>query len=272
MLSIYCTGHRWSTMVCKAFARGTKAPIVPHAPLLPGDAFFYGCLRGLMPTIQQAMREKRTYYYGDNGYMRPGKNELGHFRITKNALQHTGTGDFPIPEALAYKRFKGLGLEIKKWRKNGKHVLVCPPMRLSGAVWGYDSDKWLADTLETLKKHTDRELRVRAKMSWNDNKGPNTASYEGRPKTELRTMAEDLDGAWALVSYNSNAATEALLAGVPVFNAEACGSYAMGTPDLSKIETPRMDGDRHRWAAMLACNQWTLEEMRNGTAWKMLNP
>ena len=259
-------------MVCHAFARGVKSRIVQPYPLLPGDVFVYGCLRGLMPTLRQAMREERTYYYGDNGYMRPGKNELGHFRITKNAVQHTGTGEFQIPEAQAYKRFKGLGLEIKPWRKRGNHVLVCPPMRLSGAVWGYDADAWLAQTLETLRKHTDRELRVRAKMSWNDNKSKNTASYEGRPKTALKTMAEDLDGAWALVSYNSNAATEALLAGIPIFNSIGGGAYALGTPDLSKIEEPRLDGDRHRWAAMLACNQWTLEEMRNGTAWKMLNP
>lgn len=259
-------------MVCKAFARGTQAPIVKPSPLLPGDVFMYGCLRGLIPTYYGALREKRTLYFADNGYMRPGKNEEGHFRITKNGLQHSGTGEFPIPEPAAYKRFKELKLGIRPWRKRGSHVLVCPPLRLSGAVWGYDADAWLANTLSELRKHTDRELRVRAKMSWNDNKSNNTVGYVGRPKTNLVTMAEDLDGAWALVTFNSNSATEALLSGVPVFCTEPCGSYSMGTSDLSKIETPRLDGDRHRWAAMLACNQWTLEEMRNGTAWKMLNP
>lgn len=257
-------------MVCKAFARGAKAPIVSPAPLLPGDVFMYGCLRGLIPTYYGAIREKRALYFADNGYMKPGKDERGHFRITKNALQHTGTGEFPISESDAKRRFKNLGIEIKPWRKRGRHVLVCPPLRLSGAVWGYDADAWLANTLAELRKHTDRELRVRAKLTWNDNKSSNTSGYRGRPKTNLVPMADDLKDAWALVTFNSNSATEALLAGIPVFCTEPCASYAMGTPDLSLIETPRMDADRGRWAAMLACNQFTLGEMRDGTAWKMI--
>jgi hypothetical protein len=259
-------------MICTAFAQGAKAPIVPPAPLLPGEMFVYGCLRGLLPTIKQAQREGRTYFYGDNGYFFPGKTERSYFRITKNALQHTGTGKWPKPKQAALRRWQDLRIQIKPWRQSGAHVLVCPPLRLWGAIWGFDSDRWLADTLATLRLHTDRELRVRAKLSWQDNKSPNTPNYEGRDKSSLNTtLAEDLVDAWAVVTHSSNVAVESVLAGVPVFNTNQCAGSIMGLSDLSKIESPIMPDSREHWAVMLANNQFQLSEMRSGLAWRMLN-
>ena len=262
-------------MICKAFAQGAKAPLVPPAPLLPGDVFTYGCLRGLLPTILQAQREGRTWYLCDNGYFRPGKNESSYFRITRNALQHNGTGELPFPKHLARERWAKLGIKIKPWRESGKHVLVCPPLRLAGATWGYDADEWLRVTLKTLRKYTDRELRVRAKMSWQDNKTKGTAGYEGRVKAThssmLVQMAEDLRDCHAVVVRTSNCAVEALIAGVPVFCTHECAAEPMGLRDLHQIESPIMPDNRERWATLIASNQWKLSEMRDGTAWRMLN-
>lgn len=269
MINCYCTGHKWSALVCTAFAQGAKCPIVPQTPLLPGDVFMYGALRGLLPTLRQARREQRNWFYGDNGYMLPGKDESSYFRITRNALQIDGSG--PIPDS-GTDRWKQLGLSLKPWRKTGSHIVVCPPGRLFGATFGFSADEWLEQTLETLRQHTDREIRVRAKVSWNDAKAPDIVSLKGVSKTSVpKPLADDLADAWALVTRSSNAAVEALLAGVPVFATEPCGSSAMGLADLTKIEAPRTDGDREHWAAVLSCNQWTLPEMRDGTCWKMLN-
>lgn len=262
MLNVYCTGHKWSVLVCKAFAAGAKVPIVPAAPLLPGDVFMYGSLRGLLPTLMQARREKRTVLYADNGYFLPGKSQESYFRITRNALQHNGEGELPFPKWLARERWQRLNLAIQPWRKNGRHVIVCPPARLFGAQFGFSADEWLESTVATLKKHTDRPIKVRAKMSWNDVK---------RAYRNPTPLSEDLNGAWALVTHCSNAAVESLLAGVPVFCTDRCGASAMALSDLSLIETPRMDEGRTRWATILANNQWTLPEMKSGLAWKMLN-
>jgi len=249
-------------MVCKAFAEGVKAQIVPQAPLLPGDAFFYGSLRGSLPTIMQAQREKRTWFYADNGYFHPGKRPENYFRVTRNALQHDGSGELIFPKWLARERFKRLNITIQPWRKAGRHIVICPPARLFGAQWGFSADQWLEDTIATLKRHTDRPLRVRAKMSWNDVK----QSYRNP-----QPLSEDLSGAWALVTHCSNAAVEAIVAGIPAFCTMRAGASAMALSDLALIETPRMDGDRTNWATILAANQWTLEEMRNGKCWSMLN-
>ena len=256
-------------MVCNAFAQGAKTDVVGPAPLKPGDVFMYGALRGLLPTLRQAQREGRKWYYSDNAYFLPGKDERAYFRVTRNALQHDGSGK-ATPEHL--QRLHALKLQIQPWRTSGEHVVICPPGRLFGATFGFSADTWLEDTVERLRSFTDRPLILRRKMSWNDAKPLEILGSRGMPKTSVKTLlSEDLAGAWTLVTHSSNSAVEAVLAGIPVFCTHPCGSSEMGLSDLSKIEAPRTDGDRENWAAVLARNQWRLAEMRDGTAWRMLN-
>ena len=232
----------------------------------------YGALRGLLPTLKQAKARGREWIYQDNGYFRAGKTEASYFRVTKNALQHDGSGDLPRPYHIARERWDRLKIEIQPWRTDGGHVLVCPPARLFASTFGFDADNWLRLTLKTLGKYTKRELRIRAKIkfdenlpySWVDRAGQLTESGQTR-------FADDLAGAWALVTHSSNVAVDALIAGVPVFCTDRCGATAMASNDLREIESPRMDGDRLHWARVLANRQFTLGEMRDGTAWRMLN-
>jgi hypothetical protein len=270
LLNVYCTGHKFSVLVCEAFAKGGPFTIVPPAPLRPGDVFMYGALRGLLPTLRQAQREGRNWYYADNSYFLPGKTEQNYFRITKNALQHDGSGK-ATPDGKW--RATRLGINFKPWRKSGGHIVVCPPGHLFGATFGFSADAWIEKTLAELKKHTDRKLVVRMKVSWNDAKPVDIIrGSTGKPKTSVTTpLLSDLAGAWALVTHSSNAAVEAVVAGYPVVCTESCAASAMGTSDLSTIESPRTDGDRESWLAVLAANQWTLGEMRSGQAWAELN-
>jgi hypothetical protein len=246
-LFAYATVHPKSRMICEAFAKGAGGKVVGPAPLRPGKAFFYGALRGLLPTLRQAQAEAREWFYADNGYFRPGKG--GYFRITRNARQHDGCGNAK-PE-----RWERLGLEIKPWRTIGSHILVCPPDQLYGELWGIDVVKWRNDVLGQLERATDRPVVVRDRSSAKD---PN------------RPLAADLANCWALVTCTSNIAVDALIAGVPVFCTHPCSAYDMGTPILGSIEEPIMREDRLRWAQVLAANQWTLPEMSSGLCWREL--
>lgn len=256
MIHVYATPQGKNRAICEAFAAGCGAPIVSPYPLLDGDVFMFGCLRGLLPTLRWAQTEGRTWYYADNGYFLPGKRKPergGYIRVTRNAMQHDGTGKF------AADRWARLNLDIKPWRKSGSHIIVCPLARLLAVILGVDADRWLKETLATLKLHTNRPIRVRKKMSYRE-----AVAIGGVP------LSEDLKGAWALVTHSSNAAVEALLAGVPVFCTDPCGAYRMGLPDLSRIEAPIMPDDREQWAWNLAAAQWSLDEMRDGTCWSDL--
>jgi hypothetical protein len=249
-LHVYQTEHRRNRIVAGAFAKGCGAPIVPPAPLLPGAVFMYGCLRGLKPTLDQAIAEGRIWYYADNAYFRrAGKDMQGFFRVTRNALQHDGSGTAK-PD-----RWRRLGLEIKPWRTAGTHVLVCPPDAIYGQLWGLDVERWLGSTMAMLKTATDRPIEVR---------------HRDRLR-KAKPFREALRDSWAVVTHQSNAAVEAMLGGVPVICTGACAAAGMGRSDPAMIEDPLLPDDRERWAAVLAANQWTVAEMADGTGWRELN-
>ena len=74
--------------------------------------------------------------------------------------------------------------------------------------------------------------------------------------------------AHAVVSFQSTVCVDALVAGVPSF----CDKVSMGIPvsldDLSLIEDPLYPADREQWIDSLLANQFTMTEIKNGTAWE----
>jgi hypothetical protein len=241
---MYMTGHAHCETVGTAFAMGGGLRRAPVKELLPGAAVFYGILRGAGPLLHKAIQLGRDWFYIDNGYLKPGHYD-GYYRVTKNAYQHRGEGkgDFD--------RLRWLGVTVAPWRKDGGHVVVCPPGEVYCRHHGMSAAGWLQDTLTVLSANTDREIRVRKKGS-------------------TEPLAEDLKGAHALVTHASNTAVDAIVAGVPAFVTGASPARAMGNMMLREIERP-VYGERMEWLAVLAANQWTLDEMRQGTAWRALN-
>ena len=251
MWTIYSSGHIHSATVTGALAQGTRFAWVTGArKLAPGGMITYGSLRGLDLLLATARREGRDWVYLDNGYFRPSNHAhgdySGYYRMTLNALQHDGRG------AAAPNRWRALKRPIHDWRpaRAANVVLVCPPGERFAALQGFSARDWLVTTMGTLRAHTDRAIVVREKLS------PGAIS-----------LAEQFKTTHALVTYNSNAAVEALLYGVPVFCTNPCAAACMGERDVSLIETPSYPDNREQWAANLAAHQWTREEMRNGQAW-----
>jgi UDP:flavonoid glycosyltransferase YjiC (YdhE family) len=72
---------------------------------------------------------------------------------------------------------------------------------------------------------------------------------------------EDLAEAFCVVTHSSNTAVEAILAGVPAFVLGQSAAQPFACNDLKMIEAP----------FVLADNQWTLKEIREGKAWADLN-
>lgn len=253
---MYITTHAHSRTVGAAFAKGCGAPQVPSHRLQPeGDVAVYGRLRGGREILESAIRQGRTWWYIDRGYFRASHdvNYGGYFRVTRNALQHDGVAGNVDPA-----RWRALQLGLQDWRTSGTHILVCPPGRVFASLSGFSADAWLRETLATLRAHTDRPVRVREK--------PQHAATQRNV-----ALRDDLQDCWALVTHSSNAAVEAVRQGVPVICTAQCGASAVGTTDLTHIESPPTPDDRDTWAAVLANNQWTLAEFESGLAWEMLN-
>lgn len=249
---VYVTSHPHSRAICGAFAEGARAPMVGAGALQPfGDCVVYGRLRGCDRIIREASQAGRDWWYIDRGYLRATRDTdySGYFRVTRNHLQGDGTG---TPN---YDRLAALGITLRPWRADGHHVLVCPPGEVYAGLSGFDAVEWQRGVVETLQAHTDRPVRVREKPRGGGRNVP---------------LAQDLIDCWAVVAHSSNVAVDALVLGVPVFVTDRCGARRCAETDLSRIESPRLPDDREEWAATLAAQQWTLDEMRSGLAWRQL--
>lgn len=245
-------GKPKSRRLCEALARGAGGRLCEPRPLElePGAAGFYGVV-GLEDLYRQAVAE-RDWYYADNAHFDCARGT--HFRVAKNALQDLSPG---APE---WKRYEALGLAVKPWTRGGRHVVVAMQSEhfmAQVARWPGGASTWQDAVLRALERHTDRPIVVR---------------HWVRDKAErAKTLHQDLEGAWALVTHASAAANEALLAGVPVFVTGRSPALSMGLSQLQRIEDPRRPDGREQWAAVLAGKQWTIEEIESGTAWRALH-
>ena len=109
---------------------------------------------------------------------------------------------------------------------------------------GDDINEWLTSTISTLRKHTDREIRI-------------------RPKDTKYPIDIDLKDAFALVTHTSCAALDALQLGVPVFTTGECCAKPVALQDLTKIENP-IHPEREPLFWHLAESQWNLDELKEG--------
>lgn len=229
--------------ITEAFAVGCGGKVTKSQQYLGGDSFLWGSPHTWSSVIKPAMKSGSRWFYSDHLYF--GKR-FNIFRITKNAMQHSGKG------RSNGKRLKKFNLNFHNWKK-GKHIVVCPPDTIFSRLMGFNAEEWVNTTKLILEKNTDRKIIWRDRLNI------------------TKPLEHDLQDAHALITYTSNSAVEALLHGVPVFCNGRCAGQSMGQIDFSKIETPKYPNDRRRWAGVLADNQWTLEEIKNGLAWKKLN-
>ncbi len=215
-------------------------------------------LRGIMKhkIIKRCWQDQRQFYYMDSGYLgnRPGPGNPNGWkfwhRIVSNDLQHGAVIDRPAD------RLQRLNIKIRPRQNHCKDILIVAPDEKPCTFYGITLEQWLKTTIDTIKQHTDRPIRMRQRP----------ASRWDRKTQRPEDWLADVH---AVVTFNSTAATEAVLAGVPVFvTAPANAARPVSNLDLSKIETPWFpDSDQvHKWACHLAYGQFHTTELADGTA------
>lgn len=223
----------------------------------------YGILAGSGEIYKWCQKENKNFYFMDHGYFTNAHDSPHWLRITKNKHCQNILQDRPTDRYEKY--FKN---QLKPWHKGNK-ILVLPPTNAISNFFG--AEDWLDTTLQTLKQHTDRQIDIREKP-YNptieiDHVGA-TVKVD-RPTVHKGTI--DWKQYFATVTYNSNTMIASLENGVPVFcDPLNCAAAPISETDFSKIETPKY-GDRIALFSSLAYNNWSLKEMADGTAWRMLN-
>lgn len=234
-----------------AFARGCGGRLVSTLhDSLPGDVAAFGSPK-TWPLFDDAIITGRNWYYGDHAFLARG----GAYRISKNAYQYIPTDEEMITATDDHFRRMCRVDVAKDWRRQGEAILVCPqsPHFLQRHT-GMDDISWTATVTAEIRKYTTRPIRVRTKKT----KHP---------------IEQDLRHVWAVVCYSSAAALDAYLAGVPAFVLCPWATASkLALADLSKIDTPIYPDSRMEFLHAVASRQWTLEEIADGTAWRVLNP
>jgi hypothetical protein len=221
-------------------------------------------LRGILKhkIMKQCWADQRDFFYMDTGYFgnekttaNPNGWKYWH-RIVKNNLQH---GEIvPRPSD----RWEQFGKKLTPWKKDGRKILIAKPDIKPCKFYDIDLEQWVIDTVNTIKQHTDRPVEVRERA-------PNRID---RVQTDTLKNALDND-VFALVTFNSNAATEAVMYGIPTFTLAPCNAASpVSSQDLTQIENPyypEMD-KIYQWACHLAYGQFHVSELKNGKAKTML--
>jgi hypothetical protein len=156
-------------------------------------------------------------------------------------------------------RWNQLGLEVAN-RRRGSTILIVAPDEKPCKFYDIELDTWLAQTTATIKQHTDRPIVIRERN-------------KSRTDRKTNRVEKALDDVHAVVTFNSIAGTEAILAGTPVFAmAPSNAARPVSNTDLTKIDNPWFP-DRDQvlaWAYHLSYGQFHIDEFKNGQAEKIL--
>jgi len=245
---VYGCGTPIRQNVLEAIASGSGAIDIfneEYPKYRGGISIIWGLMRGAKELMAQTTAAGFDYYQIDNAYF--GRET--YFRLTKNGTQLSNL--LRRDEARYKDQFSKCALRLSTWKKKrGEKILICTSSPFLYEFYNTSIDVWLDKTVPIIKKYTQRPIAIREK--------------------QLGNIEHDLSNSWILVTHSSASALDALLYGLPVVTTEPCAASPMSTL-ISEIERPRITANRASLFASLAWGQYTLEEMKNGFAWKIVN-
>jgi len=142
----------------------------------------------------------------------------------------------------------------------GTSILLAPPSQKLLNNYDIILEDWLETVQAEIRAHTDRPVIIRTKQS-----------RSTRVNNDTIEMALDRD-VHCLVTFSSIAAGEALLHGKPAITLGPNAAAPLCSQSISEIENLRVPSldEVEAWARHMAYCQFTEAEMRDGTAWRIL--
>jgi hypothetical protein len=232
--------------------------------------FFWGLAGKNIPYIKGCIERNEEWWYVDNGYLtqqitrypEPKIHDYDktYFRIVKGSL-HTQKGKTGSVERLSKLEQQGIDVKFKGWTDNTDHILLCPSSpTVTQFVNDISQEEWVESVKSELRQHTDRPIKFRNKPRpgnewWNTN------------------IKDDLKGAHCLITNMSLAAVDAVINQVPVLTHSKNVAFDVSINNLPNINKPFKPSREiiDPWLNMLSHNQFTIPEIEDGTAFRILN-
>lgn len=205
----------------------------------------------------------RPFYYIDNGYMGNLMKKKNYYRVVKNNIQHTKyktiSGDRfqELLNVSPYMKYFGK----KDMSKQNGPILLVTPSEKPCQFYNISKDQWVKDTIAKLRRHTSREIIIREKGLRPDRIRDNSVAHQ--------CFRQNI---YAVVTYQSMAALEAMHYGIPAFVMAPCCVTPLANTDLEKINDPFYPEKEQMMDLLhyLAYCQYTLDEMSSSKALKLI--
>ncbi len=204
--------------------------------------------------LTQAQKHSLPWWYIDTGYFGNARDKIW-FRVTKNSHQNI----YPI-QPRDDLRLKNFRLDRTQYRRGRKILVVPPDLKVCSCYQLPDPEQWIIDTVNLIKQYTDRPIEIRRR--------PASRQVRMFSDTFVAALQNDVN---AVVVWTSNCGTESVQHGIPVVSLGP-SSVVQVSQNITDIDNLK-DLDQQRCEDLLrwlSYNQFTIAEMRNGTAWKIL--
>lgn len=172
------------------------------------------------------------------------------------------------------------------WKDHTKgNILILLQLPGDASLRGQKMSEWLSDTIEHIRKLTDRHINIRFHPALSD-KGKAEFFSECYPlffknysnitwNDGSESLEQNLLDAGICVSYTSGSSIDAILHGVPVIAMDEGNLvYPISSHRIDEISNPKLVSKTQidDWLLSLANSQWEETEMREGTVWKKIEP
>ena len=173
-------------------------------------------------------------------------------------------------------------IDVKDYDLKGDFIYICCNRGSSGySGRGVNAAQWAIETVEELRKHTDRPIKIRQHSSksyaehlpdYNRLKEfcerqKNVSLHS--PLGEYPGLVGEIKKAYAVVIFTSTAGGPAIVEGKPLFICNKhCYYLPMKAGELSDIEKPNISIDRQQFLNNLGYSHWRLPELKDGEYWE----
>ena len=188
------------------------------------------------------------------------------------------------------KRWQQRNIRIKQRRESGEHVLIVGQTHYGAGLIhvGSESDPmsnmWTDPTdyyqslVRRVREYTDRPIVFRThpigdKEIRNRIRPPEGVENVIVTDALSHAIEEDLKNAWCTITRTSNGAIDSMLEGIPIITEDpVCLTYDISEHFIKNTDKPFFPSmkKRSQWLYDMSYAEWSLEEMRQGVAWKHL--
>jgi hypothetical protein len=200
--------------------------------------------------LLEKIDKKYPFWFIDSGYTNFIEPNKKWHRIVRNHLHNNAQFAAPVDRLGNFTKFP------RQWRDGGDKILIIEPGPFAAGIFKVDLSTWRYNVEAELRQYSDKPIVFREKI----NKKTRSNLYE-----ELCN-----DDFYCVININSNAATEAIWAGIPVITLDKHITNSVSRnkiSDINNLYRPNLAN----WLCMLSYSQFTYDELISGTALTIYN-